>query len=243
MPERSVSANLLLGSSVHAALAEYHLNLQRGETTEAGNLHRTITESWAEREEQVTVNYKDGETKDDGIAKAVTLIEMYLKEPPPQNIIGVEQELFARVPNSQGDILPTPLMAVLDLVTKADEEITVHEFKTSGRTYSEFETESSLQPTCYAAAIQESSGQVPHVEYIVLVKTKTPKVHRLQTIRTQDDIGRLGDIIETVEKAIDRDIFYPIENPIHCSGCPYRRPCREWGRSFTTTPAESEGSH
>ena len=68
MPERSVSANLLLGSSVHAALAEYHGNLLRGDVTEAGNLHRIITDTWAEREEQGTVNYKDGETKDDGIA-------------------------------------------------------------------------------------------------------------------------------------------------------------------------------
>jgi hypothetical protein len=58
-------------------------------------------------------------------------------------------------------------------------------------------------------------------------------VQRLQTLRSADDIGRLGDLIETVERAIQHDIFLPIENPMHCSGCPYRKPCRDWGRTMT----------
>jgi putative RecB family exonuclease len=241
LPQASQAANLVVGSSVHAALAEYHRSIQQEEATDTGKLHRIVAKTWNERNETATISFKPGETKEDGIARAVSLLETYLKEPPPENIVGIEQELYATVTNSRGEMLPTPLMAVLDLVSEIDDGITVTEFKTSARTYSDFEAESSLQPTCYAAAIQESRGLLPRIEFVVLVKTKTPKVQRLQTFRTKADIGRLGDIIENVENAIDRDIFYPIENPIHCSGCPYRRPCREWGRSFSTTSTFAEG--
>jgi len=72
-----------------------------------------------------------------------------------------------------------------------------------------FEPDSCLKPTCYAAAVKELTGTIPKVEYTILVKTKTPKVQRLSTIRNDDDRGRLGDLIQTVERAVDYDIFYP----------------------------------
>jgi len=242
LPEKSQPVNLVAGSAVHAALAAYHRSIQMNEPADPAKLHRIITETWAEREQKSPVVYKGEDTREDGIAKSVALIETYLKEPPPQNIIGIEHEVMASVANSRGEYLATPLMAVLDLITETKEEITVHEFKTSSRTFSEFEVETSLQPTCYTAAIRETTGMMANVEYTVLVKTKTPKVQRLNTIRTSEDIGRLGDLIETVEKAIEQDIFYPVENIIHCTGCPYRKPCREWGRSMTTTPETVERS-
>ncbi|CAN5359384.1 hypothetical protein BH11PLA2_BH11PLA2_38360 [soil metagenome] len=235
LPEKSQSANLLVGSAVHAALAEYHRDIQQNRLTETAKLHNVITDTWAEREKKAPVTYKDGDTRDDCIAKAITLIETYLKEPPPTNIIGIEQEIIASIANSQGEYLATPLMAVLDLITETHDEVTVQEFKTSSRAYSESEAELSLQPTCYATAVKEITGAIPKVEYTVLVKTKTPKVQRLTTIRNDDDLGRLGDLIQTVERAIEHDVFYPIETPLHCFGCPYRQPCRTLGRTEETS--------
>ena len=43
-------------------------------------------------------------------------------------------------------------------------------------------------------------------------------------------LGRLGDIVQTIEKAVDAGIFYPVESAMNCSTCSYRQPCREWGR-------------
>lgn len=68
------------------------------------------------------------------------------------------------------------------------------------------------------------------VEYTVPVKTKTPKVQRLDAFRTEEDLGRLGDIIETVDRAVQDYVFYPVESPLNCSTCPFLRPCLEWGR-------------
>ena len=233
IPEKSQSANLVLGSAVHAALADYHRGLRQDQPRKTEELHRSITECWEGRESKGPITYKGNETKAECLGKAVGLIEVYVKEPPPRNIIGIEQEVQATLKNSRGEELATPLVAVLDLVTRNDEEVQVHEFKTSARAYSEFEAESSLQPTCYAAAIQHTTGALPRIRYTVLVKTKTPKVQRLETLRDTEDIGRLGDLIETVERGIEADVFYPVEDPIHCTGCSYRQPCRDWGRTMS----------
>jgi hypothetical protein len=55
-----------------------------------------------------------------------------------------------------------------------------------------------------------------------------PKVQRLSTIRNDQDLARLGDIVENIERAIEAQVFYPVESPLNCSTCPYRQPCREW---------------
>lgn len=230
----SVGSSLVLGSSVHAALAEYHRTVQQDEPTDAGKLHRIITETWTTREKETSITYRAGENKADLVAQGVSLLELYLKEPPPDHIIGIEQEILAPLHNSRGEYLETPLLAVADLITEGNEELTVQEFKTSGRAYSEMEAETSLQPTCYVNACQEAFGQPATVEYTVLVKTKTPKIQRLKAVRHEDDLARLGDIVENIERAIEANVFYPVENPLNCSTCPYRQPCREWGRSEHT---------
>ena len=127
------------------------------------------------------------------------------------------------------------LVAIADLITCVEDGLKVHEFKTSGRTYSDMEADTSHQPTCYVNAVQEVFGEPARVEYTVLVKTKTPKVQRLEAVRHDEDLGRLGDIVQTIEKAVDASIFYPVESPMNCSTCPYRQPCREWTRSSENT--------
>ncbi|MCA8988383.1 MAG: PD-(D/E)XK nuclease family protein, partial [Planctomycetaceae bacterium] len=158
----------------------------------------------------------------------LNLLKLYLEEPPPQNIVAIEQRFLVPLHNSEGEYLETPLLAFTDLITKEADVLKVTEFKTSGRSYGEFEVESSLQATCYVNAVIETTGQMPTVEYAVLVKTKTPKLQRLKTARAEDDLGRLGDLIENVERAVANDIFYPVETPLNCSTCPYRSQCREW---------------
>lgn len=230
LPQMMVGSSLVLGSSVHAALAEYHRTVQQDEPTDTAKLHKIISDTWTKRENETRISYRDGENQAELLAQGISLVELYLKEPPPENIIAIEQEIIAPLHNSQGEYLETPLAAVADLITEGNEELTVREFKTSGRAYSEMEAETSLQPTCYINAVQETLGISPSVEYTVLVKTKTPKIQRLTTVRNEDDLARLGDIVENIERAIQANVFYPVETPLNCSTCPFRQPCREWGQ-------------
>jgi putative RecB family exonuclease len=236
LPETTVSSRQILGSAVHHALAEYHRGLQTDQVVSIDHLHRAVVEGWRPQNAQATVIFKDGENREDAIAQGIALIEMYVREPPPTNILRVEEAIIAPMHNSKREYLETPLVAVADLITRVDDGLKVHEFKTSGRAYSDMEADTSLQPTCYVNAVQEAFGEPARVEYTVLVKTKTPKVQRLEAVRHDEDLGRLGDIVQNVERVVQAGVFYPVESPMNCSTCPYRQPCREWSRPSTMIP-------
>ena len=97
-----------------------------------------------------------------------------------------------------------------------------------------------MQATCYVNTIWETFGEWAPVEFIVLVKTKTPKLQRLKTARTEEDLGRLGDLVENVQQAVNAGIFYPVETPMNCSTCSFRKQCREWKPDRRIQKPESE---
>jgi CRISPR/Cas system-associated exonuclease Cas4 (RecB family) len=229
LPQPTVGSGLVLGSAVHAALAHYHHDLQLNRKPRRDAIRTTFVESW-DRRDGTTIAFKEGETRADLMAQGMALVELYLAEPPPERIVAVEQEIISPVHDSTGEYLETPLVAIADLIVDCGSGLLVREFKTSARAYGESEVSSSLQPTCYVNAVQEVFGEPTTVEYTVLIKTKTPKIQKLPVERQQADLGRLGDIVKNIEKGVQAGIFYPVESAMNCSTCPYRGPCREWGR-------------
>jgi CRISPR/Cas system-associated exonuclease Cas4 (RecB family) len=159
----------------------------------------------------------------------MTLVEVYLEQPPSGTIIAVESPMIAPIANSRGEYLEKPILIIADLISRQqDGTLQITEIKTSGRAYSESEVATSLQPTFYANALYERTGEEPGVTFTVLVKTKVPKVQKIEATRSLSDYQRLGDVIGVVERGIEAGVFYPVESPINCSGCPFYRPCREW---------------
>ena len=240
LPKAGVGSGLVLGSAVHKALAEYHLTLQQKLQPQPEKIQQVFLDSWTHREELESIEYRNGETRDDLIAKGIALIELYLTEPPPEQIVAVEQETVVPIRNSAGEYLEKPLVAFADLITREETGLRINEIKTSGRAYSQFEVETSLQATCYVNAAWETFGEWAIVEFMVLVKTKTPKFQRLKTARNEEDLGRLGDLVETIERGIENGVFYPVETPLNCSTCPYREPCRSWKPSPSQDKPEVE---
>lgn len=235
MPQPSVSSSLILGSAVHHALAKYHLGVQMAMPLTKDRVHNAFREGWKQKAANAIVIFKEGETRDELIALGIGLLDVYLQEEPPERILAIEEEFVVPLITSQGEYLETPLVAIADLIIRVDDGLKVCEYKTSGRAYSEMEAATSLQPTCYAHAVQETFGESTRVEYTILVKTKTPRVQRLETVRHPEDVERLGDIVQGIERAIAADAFYPVESALNCSNCPYRTPCREWQGSVRRT--------
>ena len=229
LPRKGVTDAQVLGSAVHSALATYHRKLQSGGVATAESIRQAYLDAWdgqVEDGQVVTLGNKSlGDCRDLGM----TLIEVYLEQPPSGSIIAVESPMMSPIANSRGEYLEKPVLIVADLVTRQEDgTLKITEIKTSGRAYSESEVATSLQPTFYANSLYEMVGEEPAVEFTVLVKTKVPKVQRIEAIRTISDYQRLGDIIGVVEKAVEAGVFYPVESPLNCSGCPFFRPCREW---------------
>jgi putative RecB family exonuclease len=228
LPKPFLPSNMVLGSAVHAGLAEYHRHLKAGQELPKDRVQETFLNTWQRSEAERPLQFKDGDDRSKLLEQGVALLELYQKEPPPQDILAIEQPMTVPLRNSRGEFLEKPLVAVVDLLTREDTELLVTEFKTSGRKFSESEADSALQAGCYVHAIRERYDEPAKVRYTVLVKTKTPTIQRLETVRTDCDLARLGDIVETVERAIEAETFYPVESPLNCSGCPFFKPCREW---------------
>jgi hypothetical protein len=228
LPRKIVSDAQVLGSSIHAALALHHRNLQAGKPLPPRRVHDAFRTAWGDQTDRFEVIY-DKRSPDDNLALGFALTETYFREPPPTNIVAVEAPMLAPITTSSGLVLEKPLLVVPDLITRQDDgTLKVNEIKTSSRAYSEAEIATSLQPTCYASALCELTGEEPVVEMTILVKARTPKVQRIEAVRTIADFGRLGDLVAVVERAVEAEIFYPQESPLNCSTCPFFRECREW---------------
>lgn len=239
LPQATISSSLVFGSAVHSALATYHHALKVGEDLHRKYIHLALTSTWSDENQQVPVQFKDGETKEDLINQGIHLVDLYLDREPPRGIVAVEQEIICPVFNSRGEYLEAPLVAIADLITRDGERVLVQEFKTAAKAYSEKDVAASLQASCYVQAVREMRGYHASIEYTVFIKTKTPKIQTLTTSRTVEDLARLGDIIEQVDQAVQLGIFYPVESTMNCSTCPYRQPCREWGREIPYADASS----
>ena len=239
IPVRTSGSGQVLGSAVHAALATYHRSIQANNAVSSDIVVDALVQTWKERESEKRLIFRDGETRDDCVAQGVSLIEAYLLEPAPERIVAVEHEMIVPIHNSHGEYLEKPLVAISDLITEHDAGLKVTELKTGSRAYSEADVKTSLQPLCYVHAVTESFFKPVDVEFAVLVKTKTPKVQRCRAPQTRADVGRLGDIVHAIERAITGNAFYPVESPLNCSTCPFRSPCREWSRKSVTPVSAS----
>jgi CRISPR/Cas system-associated exonuclease Cas4 (RecB family) len=241
LPKKTTSDAQVLGSSLHAALALYHRQLHAREPVPERQVQEVFLTAWESHDQRTEIVHASDRSTADNLALGVALIETYLKEPSPTNILAIEQSVLAPITNSRGEVLERPLLVVPDLVTRQeDSTLKVNEIKTSGRAYSQSEVATSLQPTCYASALYELTGEEPIVELTILVKTKVPRVQRIEAARTIPDFGRLGDLVEVVEQAVEAEIFYPQESPLNCSTCPFFRECREWTGPGTSKSGYSQ---
>ena len=229
LPRRSAPDALVLGAAVHAALADHHRRLRARSPATAPAAVADYHTHWGRLATEVGAVTTRGRSLDDSRQLGVALVEAYLSEPAPAEVLAVERPVLAPLANSRGEYLERPLLVVPDLVAReADGPLRVREVKTAARSLSEADVAASLQPTFYAAAVHELTGEEPAVEYVVLVKTRTPKVQRIEATRDAGDFGRLGDIVEAVARSIAAECFYPVESPQNCSGCAFYRECRGW---------------
>ena len=123
----------------------------QSEPVPAGHVQETFLNAWQASEDRQPIQFKDKENRDDMLAQGIALLELYMQEPPPQNIVAIEEPLMVPLFTSDGQCLERPLVAVLDLLHRNDQDrLTVSEYKTSGRRYSELEAEmmSKRRATC-----------------------------------------------------------------------------------------------
>ncbi len=217
---------LLIGKSTHKLIAESFL-------ARAANMIPDLTGSldafWAD-EMQVP------ETRDEmeqAKREAGRYACLFIRE-VDLNPLAVEKEFSIPVVNYEnGDILPVPLVGIIDLVDQPNGTPRALEIKTRSRKGDELQPRVSLELTCYAYWIKSrllnelnadvNVDKIP-VGYLNIIKTKTPSIQQQEGFRTIRDFIDLYETAKAVYENIMDGRFY--RNPgTHCGWCDYAPVC------------------
>lgn len=228
LPEESVSASLIFGSSMHRALECHFQELLSG----AGpppieTLLQAYHDGWSENEiEEVRLNKNDTmQTLNDLATRMLVAFQASDLARPAGRILAIEEQLA-------GELVPgcPDLLARLDLVIDTGEALVVTDFKTSRGPWSQNQVQdASGQLLLYHEMVQPlADGRPVQLAFAVITKAKTPAVEQLPVLVNPWKIARTKHIFERIWNAIQGRHFYPNPSPQQCPTCPYRDPCRNW---------------
>lgn len=216
---------LAFGSSIHAALAWLHEQMQKGKDVTLDKARRIFDADWYAQRLDTKILYDSRETEASLHALAKELLRLYLARPESQ-VKDAEVHFTVPLANpANGEQLEVNLEGFFDLIT-SDEVIV--EFKTSGQTMTSRDADNHLQLTAYSYAY-ETLFQRPaaNLKIVDLVKAKKPKMVVLETVRTKADHERFFWLAKEVFGGIRNRVFFP-RTGYWCRDCEYARQCRAW---------------
>lgn len=217
-------AALAFGSSIHAAAEWFHKERMQGRNPEVEQVIRVFDADWFAQTIEPLV-FSDKETKESLSEKGRAMLRLYLDQDSKAKPTAVEEsfELDLADPET-GEVLAVRLRGIIDLVEEGD---TVVELKTAGRTLEQGGLERHLQLSTYALVFLLLRQQIPKLRIDLLLKTKTPRLERLLTKRSVEDLSWTARLIERTAGAIEAGHFYP--NPSwRCTECEYFAHCQAW---------------
>lgn len=230
-PER-ISAGLLFGGAIHAALEAHFTALRRGEAPlDADELLMVFDARWAASAD-VPIQYGARESADSLRRLAAGMLQAFLRSRdarPAGEIVGVEEEVRAPLIEGVPDLL-----ARLDLVLRTDDALVIRDFKTARQRWRSGQAEEyGGQLMLYADLLDavglERRDRPVRMEFCVITKSPEPVI---ETFELQPDARarqRTRRIIAGAWRAMITGAVWPNPSPMNCAGCPYTGACRAWG--------------
>lgn len=211
---------ITLGKSIHSTLeTNYSQKIQSKEDLPNEQMTSLFSDLWESQAKgtEFEKDEKPGKIKDEGI----NIIHLYHEQVSPTIIPKYVEKDF----ELSFDNVDYTLKGVIDLVD--DQEVLI-DHKTTKRSMCQEDVMADLQLTCYALAYRLIFGaQEKELRFDVMVRNKMPKIQKIATSRTQEDINRFLKILAYVSRAIRSGIFYPNKN-FMCSACGYSGLCAKW---------------
>ena len=201
-------ARMAEGTAIHRALEVGHRErMVGGSTAPLSVLMDAHNDSWKNEKQRVEV--WDEESPEVLILKrARVFLSQYHKGYLPHiDPIGVEKRFWALVEDN------IPIVGFIDLIAtdsnpllrqQGGAEKEVVDYKVTAKTFSKAEVDGNLQLTMYSHA----TG-IPRVRFDMFVKTKTPVVKSLGSIRTSQDWKWAQSVFSNVGRAISKGVFPP----------------------------------
>lgn len=223
---------LSFGSAFHRTLEWFNLCRKEGDCPSASVTADLFSDLWGRQaEEDPHIQYPEGMDQNAVDQQGRGLVSHYVENvDSAEKVVSVSETFTLPVPTSE-----KPLVGELDLVAEKDGQRYVVDQKTSARRWPKDQAHKSLQATCYGYAFRRLyPGHVPVIAFDVLVKNKTPVFERHTTLRGSDDERRLDALIGKADAVLTHQLFYPADQSMYCSSCPYQGPCKAWHRKQAT---------
>ena len=201
-------ARIAEGSAMHKALEVGHQErMVSGTTAPLDVLMDAHNDAWKNQKQRIEV--WDEESPEALILKRarVFLQEYHKYFLPHIDPIGVEKRFWALVEDN------IPVLGYIDLIAldsnpklrnQNEPEQEVVDYKVVAKTISKNEVDGNLQLTMYSHA----TG-IPRVRFDMFVKTKTPAVKSLGSIRTSQDWKWAQRVFSDIGHAISKGVFPP----------------------------------
>jgi len=228
LPEALVSASLVFGSAIHAAVERhYQVLLETDKPISVADLVSAYQEEW-EKRSAVPVRFGKGESRQSLDQLAERMLEAFLPSEmarPQGRVLGVEEEFRASLVPGMPEFLGR-----IDLLVESEDELIVTDFKTAKTRWSQEQAQLAAgQLLLYFELVR---AHVPRkrirVQFAVLAKTKTPALELFPIGASVKRGERMKLVAQRVWKAIAAGHFYPVPSAMNCTGCPFRVPCKAW---------------
>ncbi len=207
LPPESTPAEMVLGSAIHRALADFYQELKSGRKLTTNELTTAFEKHWRFLTHDL-VNVFHREFKPDG-----------------SKIIGIEEPFSFNIAG-----LPVPIIGVYDLVLDSEGVITICDTKTSQKAFSNADVDKNLQMSIYH--LSKANGHNDREKILlrldVLIKTAIPKFAQYYTSRSELDEIKVTKKIKAVWDAICKKVFIPNPESWKCASCSYKSHCEAW---------------
>jgi len=223
------SDSMELGSAIHMTLAEFHKAKMVGTRMPLKEIHENFEGFWRElAEDNDEIQYSEGKDFDTLLREGKDLLTVWHSKLPGNGfkVIAVEEPFILVLPE-----ISIPIIGYIDLIEEDESgTIIVTDHKSSGRAYSNDETDKNLQLTIYQIAAKRNGYQNREIllKLDCLIKTKTPKFEQFYTSRSETEEKRAIKKIKAVLTGINKEVFIPNDGHWKCKNCGFKKQCDEF---------------
>ena len=195
----TIPPSLVEGSSGHEVLEIANIEKAKtGDDLSEKQIIEAWDDTWSSKKGEAEWKGED-EKPDDVQERGRVLFTQYRKHYAPKSTPLSEATIEKRIETTIGGV---PVVGYIDIIRKGDETPVVADYKFVNRTKSITDVEKGLQLGVYALA-----EGIRQVEFLCFVKTKTPKIERVKSGRTQESLDKVVRVFQGVSQAIKSGVF------------------------------------
>lgn len=225
-----ISDNLLFGSTIHRALADYNQEKIVGTSMNAQQLQKLFENYLKEAFENTSrIKYSKNNSFESLLDQGKQMLQTYLSKVPKDDyeIIAIEEPFEFKING-----LDLPMIGIMDLVEQDENNtVIISDYKTMSSSTTINEIDENFQLTVYYMAARRNGYADREIvlKLDCLVKTKQPKFMQVYTFRNHEHEYRAIKKIKEVYSAIQKQVFVPnAEGTWKCRNCEYKTYCDEW---------------